>query len=632
MRDAGGGERPRQDSNLRTRLRRPTLYPLSYEGGTSKDTGAAAMVTVARSVTVTLAGMADPLHTVSSLLAPVYRAVAGVDADPVVRASDRADAQSNGVLPLAKQLGRNPRDVAAEVLAGASGPLAGVATLEVAGPGFLNLTFEDAFVERELTAAARDPHLGVRRATSPERVVVDYSAPNVAKEMHVGHLRTTIIGDALVRMLEFVGHEVIRENHIGDWGTPFGMLIEHLLDLGETEAARELSVGDLDGFYRQARAKFDADDDFKQRSRLRVVALQGGDPETLRLWQELVDASAAYFNTVYRKLGVLLTSADLAGESSYHPLLDEVIRRLDAAGLLEESDGADVVFPPGFTNREGEPLPLIVRKGNGGFNYATSDLACVIDRVERLGATLLLYVVGAPQAQHFEMVWKVCEMAGWLAPPARCVHVQFGSVLGSDRKMFKTRSGDTVKLVDLIDEAVDRGIAQVRERSADLSPTEQEHVGRMIGIGAVKYADLSTDRIKDYVFDWDRMLSFDGNTAPYLQYAHARIRSIFRKADEVVASYDTPIRLVAPEERALALRLLGFDQAVTEAVERFSPHRLCSYLFDLAQDFTAFYEACPVLRADDSSIRRSRLSLCDLTARILDRGLGLLGIDVPDRM
>ncbi len=576
--------------------------------------------------------MADPLHTVAALLAPVFRSVAGVEADPVVRASDRADAQVNGALPVAKQVGRNPRDVANEVLAAAAGPLANVATMEVAGPGFINLRFSDAFLASELATAARGPHLGVRRAETAERVVVDYSAPNVAKEMHVGHLRTTIIGDALVRMLEFVGHEVIRENHIGDWGTPFGMLIEHLLDLGEAEAARELSVGDLDGFYRQARAKFDADDDFKQRSRMRVVALQSGDVETLRLWQELVDASAAYFNIVYRKLGVLLTNADLAGESSYHPLLDEVVQRLDRAGLLEQSDGADVVFPPGFSNREGEPLPLIVRKGNGGFNYATSDLACVIDRVERVGATLLLYVVGAPQAQHFEMVWKVCEMAGWLQPPARCVHVQFGSVLGSDRKMFKTRSGDTVKLVELIDEAVERGIAQVRERSADLTEAEQESVGRMIGIGAVKYADLSTDRIKDYVFDWDRMLSFDGNTAPYLQYAHARIRSIFRRAGVDGGVHSGEIVLGEEKERSLALRILGFDQAVNEALERFSPHRLCTYLFDLAQDFTAFYEACPVLRADDERIRQSRLALCDVTARVLHRGLGLLGIDAPDRM
>jgi len=583
-------------------------------------------------VAVTLATMADPLVTVTELLAPVFHEVTGIEADPVVRASDRADAQVNGALAAAKQIGRNPRQVAEAVVAAAASVLGGVASMEIAGPGFINLTYTDEFLVRELTSAARDPHLGVRRTTRPERVVVDYSAPNVAKEMHVGHLRTTIIGDALVRMLEFVGHEVLRENHIGDWGTPFGMLIEHLLDLGETEAARELSVGDLDGFYRQARTKFDADDEFKQRSRLRVVALQSGDPETLRLWQELVDASAAYFNVVYRKLGVLLTNADLAGESSYHPLLDEVIRRLDAAGLLQESDGADVVFPPGFTNRDGEPLPLIVRKGNGGFNYATSDLACVIDRIERRGATLLLYVVGAPQAQHFEMVWKVCEMAGWLQSPARCVHVQFGSVLGADRKMFKTRSGDTVKLVDLLDEAVERGIAQVRERSPELSSAEQEAVGRMIGIGAVKYADLSTDRIKDYVFDWDRMLSFDGNTAPYLQYAHARIHSIFRRAGVDREAHQGEFVLAEPQERALAMRLLAFDQAVGESLERFSPHRLCTYLFDLAQDFTAFYEACSVLRADDERVRQSRLALCDLTARVLHRGLGLLGIDAPDRM
>ncbi len=576
--------------------------------------------------------MADPLHTVSALLEPVFRAVTGVDTDPVVRASDRADAQVNGALAAAKQVGRNPREVAAEIVAAAADPLRGVATMEIAGPGFINLTFSDAFVAGELASAARDPHLGVRPTPAAERIIVDYSAPNVAKEMHVGHLRTTIIGDALVRMLEFVGHEVIRENHIGDWGTPFGMLIEHLLDLGEAEAANELSVGDLDGFYRQARVKFDSDDDFKQRSRLRVVALQSGDVETLRLWQELVDASAAYFNIVYRKLGVLLTSADLAGESSYHGLLDEVIQRLDRAGLLQQSDGADVVFAPGFVNRESEPLPLIVRKGNGGFNYATSDLACVIDRVERLRATLMLYVVGAPQAQHFEMVWKVCEMAGWLPPPARCVHVQFGSVLGSDRKMFKTRGGDTVKLVELIDEAVERGIAQVRERSPELSPAEQDSVGRMIGIGAVKYADLSTDRIKDYVFDWDRMLSFDGNTAPYLQYAHARIRSIFRRVGVDGQAHLGEVILGDPKERALALRLLGFDQAVNESLERFVPHRLCTYLFDLAQDFTGFYEACPVLRAEDERVRQSRLALCDLTARVLDRGLGLLGIDVPDRM
>ena len=320
--------------------------------------------------------------------------------------------------------------------------------VEVAGPGFINLTFTPEFLSAALLEASTSDRLAVRLADVPETAVVDYSAPNVAKEMHVGHLRTTVIGDSLVRLLEFVGHRVIRENHIGDWGTPFGMLIEHLLDLGEAEAADELSMGDLDGFYRQARAKFDADEGFKERSRQRVVMLQGGDAETLRLWQELVDASAAYFNAVYRKLGVLLTNADLAGESSYHPLLDEVIVRLDRAGLLQQSDGADVVYPPGFVNRDGEPLPLIVRKGNGGFNYATSDITCVVDRVERLGATLLLYVVGTPQSQHLQMVFATCQMLGVLAPPARAVHVNFGSVLGDDRKMLKSRSGDPLKFID----------------------------------------------------------------------------------------------------------------------------------------------------------------------------------------
>lgn len=576
--------------------------------------------------------MADPLHSVAERLAPAFVAVAGTaDVDPVIRASDRADAQANGALALGKQLGRNPRDVAADVLAKAD--LAGVATAELAGPGFVNLTFDDGFLAGELATVSLDEMLGVRPVVEPETVVIDYSAPNVAKNMHVGHLRTTVIGDALVRLLTFVGHKIIRENHVGDWGTPFGMLIEHLVDVDAAHGQRDLSMSDFDDFYRAARAKFDADDAFKERSRLRVVALQSGDPETVRLWLDLFDASATYFNVVYRKLGVLLTNDDLRGESAYNDMLDAVIERLDEVGLLRTSDGAAVVDVAGFTKRDGEPLPLIVRKADGGYPYATTDIATVIDRVERLTATLLLYVVGAPQAQHFEMVWKVCEMAGWLQPPVRCVHVQFGNVLGSDRKMLKTRSGTTIKLVELLDEAVERGVAQVREKSAELSSDEQLSVGRMIGIGAVKYADLSTDRIKDYVFDWDRMLSFDGNTAPYLQYAHARIRSIFRRA-EIDPAELRGIRpsLDEPQERALALRLLGFDAAVNETIERYIPHRLCTYLFDLAQDFTAFYEACSVLKASTDELRASRLALCDLTARILERGLGLLGIECPDRM
>jgi len=577
--------------------------------------------------------MADPLVTLAARLQPAFDAVAGRSGvDPVVRPSDRADAQANGALALAKELGRPPREVAEAVLAEAL-KLDGLrATLEVAGPGFLNIVVNDDFLADEIAAVSVDDRLGVRSASPSRRVVVDYSAPNVAKEMHVGHLRTTVIGDSLVRMLEFVGHEVIRENHIGDWGTPFGMLIEHLLDLGETEAADHLSLGDLDGFYKQARAKFDADDAFKERSRARVVLLQGGDGETLRLWKLLVGLSTKHFNAVYERLGVLLTDDDLMGESAYNELLPQVITRLDALGLLEESDGADVVFPPGYTNRDGDPLPLIVQKGTGGFNYATSDLACVIDRIERLKADLLLYVVGAPQAQHLSMVFDVARMADWLAEPAEAVHVAFGSVLGSDRKMLKSRSGEPLKFIDLLDEALVRAEASVAEKNPDLAVEDRLAIARQVGIGAVKYADLSTDRVRDYVFDWDRMLSFDGNTAPYLQYAHARICSIFRRAgvDRTSLRNREP-SIVEPQERALALAVLGFDSAVADTLEKYSPHRLCTYLYDLATSFTSFYEHCPVLKADEPT-RTSRLVMCDVTARVMQAGLGLLGIDAPEQM
>jgi arginyl-tRNA synthetase len=434
-------------------------------------------------------------------------------------------------------------------------------------------------------------------------------------------------------LLEFVGHTVIRENHVGDWGTPFGMTIEHLIDLGETEAAAGLSVGDLDGFYKQARAKFDGSEEFQARARNRVVLLQGGDPETLRLWKLLVDLSMQYFNRLYRKLGVLLTDDDLAGESMYNDLLPEVVQRLRAAGLLQVSDGAEVVFPPGYTNREGEPLPLIVRNRVGGFNYGTSDLACVLDRVERVKATLLLYVVGAPQSQHLAMVFDVAAMAGWLRPPARAVHVAFGNVLGSDRKMLKSRDGEPARFVDVLDEAIERATASVREKNPDLPPDEQIDIGRMVGTGALKYADLSTDRIKDYVFDWDRMLAFEGHTAPYLQYAHARIRSILRKAQEggiaEVAASGEPT-LVA-EERDLILQLLQFDAAIHDTLEKYSPHRLATYLFELAQSFTSFYEACPVLKADPQT-RAFRIRLSEQTARVMAKGLDLLGIEAPERM
>jgi len=577
--------------------------------------------------------MADPLQILAARLQAAFDAVAGrTGVDPVIRPSEHADAQANGALALAKELGRSPRDVAQAVLE-ACGGLSGVcSSIEVAGPGFLNLVLDNSFLAGELSTVATDERLGVG-VVAPRKVIIDYSAPNVAKEMHVGHLRTTVIGDALVRLMEHLGHEVIRENHIGDWGTPFGMLIEHLLDLGETQAADHLSLGDLDGFYKQARAKFDADDVFKDRARARVVLLQSGDTETRRLWKLLVDLSTKHFNAVYSLLGILLTDDDLMGESAYNDLLPQVITRLDALGLLQQSDGADVVFPPGYTNRDGDPLPLIVQKGQGGFNYATSDLACVIDRVERIGADLLLYVVGAPQAQHLSMVFDVARMAGWLKDPVEAVHVSFGSVLGSDRKMLKSRSGDPLKFIDLVTEAVARADEAIAAKNPELPADERARVARMVGIGAVKYADLSTDRVRDYVFDWERMLSFDGNTAPYLQYAHARICSIFRRAGIDRASVaSTTLSVVEPQERDLALKILGFESAILDTLERYSPHRLCTYLYELATAFTAFYEHCPVLKADDDAIRASRLALCDLTARVMNRGLGLLGIDAPEQM
>jgi len=575
--------------------------------------------------------MADPLALVSELLAPVFAELNGGEpADPVVRPSDRADAQVNGALPLAKRVGSNPREIAERIVA--SGALAGVATAEIAGPGFVNLTFDPGFLATHLSEVAADDRLGVPLVANPRTVVVDYSAPNVAKEMHVGHLRSTIIGDALVRLHTFLGHQVIRENHIGDWGRPFGMLIEHLLDLGEDVAAEGLSQGDLDGFYKAANAKFQGDAEFQERSRNRVVLLQSGDADTHVLWRRLVEMSTAYFNTVYQRLGVLLTDADLMGESFYQPLMDDAFARLAAAGLVEESDGAQVVFPPGFKNREGEPLPLMLRSSAGAYMYATSDVACVLDRVERLDADLLLYVVGAPQALHLQMVFEVCAMAGWLAPPTEAVHVPFGSVLGSDKKMLRSRAGDAVKLSDLLDEAVERATAAVGEKNPELDPAAATAVAQQVGIGALKYADLSNDRVKDYIFDWNRMLAFEGNTAPYLQYAHARICSIFRRAEVDRGALDhTQVALAEPQEKALAQRLLAYPTAVAETAAAFAPHRLCTYLFDLAQDFTAFYEHCPVARADEP-VRSSRLALCDVTARTLASGLSLLGIDAPEAM
>ncbi|MDW3850778.1 arginine--tRNA ligase [Micromonospora sp. BRA006-A] len=562
-------------------------------------------------------------------LAPAFAAVAGVPVDPAVRRSQHADFQSDAALGLARRLGRPPRDIAAEVRERAG--LADVCTaVEVSGPGFLNLTVAGHALGGMVSALAADPRLGVPVVAEPETVVVDYSGPNVAKEMHVGHLRSTVIGDAAARTLEWLGHRVLRANHLGDWGTPFGMLIEHLLDLGGAGAAQELSMGDLDGFYKAARVKFDDDEAFRERSRQRVVALQGGDPATLRLWRLLVTQSESYFLTVYDLLDVTLTGDDFRGESSYHDQLAPTVDELDRLGLLRRSDGADCVFPPGSVGRDGEPLPLIVRKSDGGYGYPATDLAALRHRTGTLGATRLLYVVGLPQRRHFEMVFAVGAQAGWLAAPARAEHVGFGSILGPDGRMLRSRAGGSVKLVGLLTEAVERATALARKRNPELGEAEAAAVGRAVGIGAIKYADLSGDRHKDYVLDWERMLSLDGNTAPYLQYAYSRVRSIFRRAG-AAARPDADVSLAEPAERALAIELVGFAAVVDEVAGTLEFHRLTAYLHRLAVAFSAFYERCPVLRAE-GPLRDSRLVLCELTGRVLRQGLDLLGIRTPERL
>jgi arginyl-tRNA synthetase len=552
-------------------------------------------------------------------------------ADPVLRASDRADFQANGALALAKQVGRPPRQVADEVVAAAS--LDDIcAEVEVSGPGFINLTLSDGFVAGQLASLSADPRLGVAEVARPETIVIDYSAPNVAKEMHVGHLRSTLIGDALARVLGFLGHDVRRENHIGDWGTPFGMLIEHLIDVGGAADAESFSVRDLNEFYAAARRQFDADPGFAERCRRRVVLLQSGDRETLVLWRIFVAESMRHAREVYDLLGVLLTDGDIVGESFYNPLLPVVVEELDAKGLLVEDDGALCVFPEGFENRNGEPLPLIVRKSDGGYGYPATDLACVRDRTGRIGATRLIYVVGAGQALHLRLVFAVAVLVGYLPDSSAAVHVAFGNVLGTGGKKMASRSGGSERLVDLLSEGIERAETALKERSSDLSPERQAATAHALGVGAVKYADLSTERVRDYVFDWDRMLAFEGDTGPYLQYAHARIRSIFRRAEVAPPPPPgSPLHLGEPSERALALHLLRFAEAVENTAETYSPSKLCAYLFDLATTFTGFYEACRVL-VDDEAVRSSRLALCDLTARVLEQGLSLLGIEAPEQM
>ncbi len=576
--------------------------------------------------------MADPQVALAALVSAALAAEFGPEyasADPAIRPSVFADFQANVALALGRRLDVPSREVAQRL----AGPLAGAELferVEVSGPGFINLTLRDGWIGDQVCAQLADPRLGVPPASQPERIVVDYSAPNVAKEMHVGHLRTTVVGDAIVRVLEHLGHTVIRANHVGDWGTQFGLLIEHLLDVGEQAAYAQLAAGEINEFYQAARAKFDADPAFAERARRRVVALQAGDAETLRLWDVLISDSRQYYNTIYARLGVTLTDADLAPESFYNPMLADVCRDLEEAGVAVISDGALCAFPPGFTNRDGAPLPLILRKSDGGYGYATTDMAAIRYRVNELKADRIWYVVGSEQAQHFEMVFAVARQAGWLPDSVRAQHASIGMVTGSDRKRYRSRTGESVKLADLISEAVIRAEEVIKERYDD--PAQRARIAEAVGVGALKYADLSVARDSSYMLDFDRMLALTGNTGPYLQYATARIRSIFSRAGSRPEDVTSPIAVGEPAERALALRLLGLEAAVTETARAAEPHHLAGYLFDVASDFTTFYEQCPVLKAAKPAVRESRLALSALTLRVLLSGLGLLGVPVPDRM
>lgn len=550
--------------------------------------------------------------------------------DPVVRRSDRADFQANGPLAVAKRAGSNPRDLAAATAA----RIPDLAP-EVSGPGFLNLTVPAQTVWNQVGERLAAPDLGLQRPRGEERVVIDYSAPNVAKEMHVGHLRSTIIGDTLARVLTHLGADVVRQNHVGDWGTQFGMLIQFITEHPEQTWQGEASMSALDALYRAARAEFNADAAFAERSRARVVQLQAGDEPTLATWRELVAESEAAFQAVYDRLGILLTLDDADGESRYNADLPDVVAELQDKGIAVDSDGALCAFTDGVVGPDGDPVPLIVRKKDGGFGYAATDLATVRLRVDAYRATRILYVVDARQALHFRMVFDVARRAGWLPDDVAATHVPFGTVLGPDGKPFKTRDGGTVRLNDLLDQAVERARLEIAEKDHGLSPDELERVAQAAGIGAVKYADLSNTRTKDYAFDVDRMVAFNGNTGVYLQYAHARVRSILRKAADAGIAVGRPVDPdlpLHPAERALALALDELGATLDDVATTLEPHRLCGYLFGLARTYTEFYDQCPVLRADDDGVRANRLALCELTGRTLATGLDLLGIAAPDRM
>ncbi|MEU5596904.1 arginine--tRNA ligase [Streptomyces sp. NPDC020298] len=561
-------------------------------------------------------------------------------ADPLLRRSDRADFQANGILALAKKTKANPRELATEVVSHlVTGDV--IKDVEVSGPGFLNIAITDRAITRNLAARYADDsgRLGVPHAVNPGTTVIDYAQPNVAKEMHVGHLRSAVIGDATVQILEFTGENVVRRHHIGDWGTQFGMLIQYLdehpheLDHKQAQVTGDEAMSNLDRLYKAARKLFDSDEEFKTRARRRVVDLQAGEPRTLAMWQKFVDESKIYFFSVFEKLDMEVRDPDIVGESGYNDMLAETCRLLEESGVAVRSEGALCVFFEDVKGPDGNPVPLIVQKSDGGYGYAATDLSAIRDRVFNLKASTLLYVVDARQSLHFKMVFETARRAGWLGEDVTAHQLAFGTVLGKDGKPFKTREGETVKLQDLLDEAVDRATAVVREKAEKVGLTEQEidENGRYVGIGAVKYADLSTSAVRDYKFDLDQMVSLNGDTSVYLQYAYARIQSILRKAGEANPAAHPELEL-APAERALGLHLDRFAETVLEVAAAYEPHKLAAYLYQLASLLTSFYDQCPVLKAETPEQVENRLFLVDLTARTLHQGMALLGIRTPDKL
>ncbi|EBV0731841.1 arginine--tRNA ligase [Salmonella enterica subsp. enterica serovar Oslo] len=558
---------------------------------------------------------------------------APADCEPQVRQSAKVqfgDYQANGMMAVAKKLGMAPRQLAEQVLTHLD--LSGIASkVEIAGPGFINIFLEPAFLAEQVQQALTSDHLGVSQPTR-QTIVVDYSAPNVAKEMHVGHLRSTIIGDAAVRTLEFLGHHVIRANHVGDWGTQFGMLIAWL-EKQQQENAGDMALADLEGFYRDAKKHYDEDEAFAERARNYVVKLQSGDTYFREMWRKLVDITMTQNQITYDRLNVTLTRDDVMGESLYNPMLPGIVADLKAKGLAVESEGATVVFLDEFKNKEGDPMGVIIQKKDGGYLYTTTDIACAKYRYETLHADRVLYYIDSRQHQHLMQAWTIVRKAGYVPDSVPLEHHMFGMMLGKDGKPFKTRAGGTVKLADLLDEALERARRLVAEKNPDMPADELEKLANAVGIGAVKYADLSKNRTTDYIFDWDNMLAFEGNTAPYMQYAYTRVLSVFRKADiDEQALASAPVIISEDREAQLAARLLQFEETLTVVAREGTPHVMCAYLYDVAGLFSGFYEHCPILSAENDAVRNSRLKLAQLTAKTLKLGLDTLGIETVERM